>query len=97
MAGEACTTVPKLGERNSHSSQERSCSWEDWNRVAGHYLSDSVLLLGLDFHGHGHGHGRQHRVCSSHAELWDRLVVGRWEVVEVEVGKKSPGSSWLPS
>lgn len=68
-AGEGCTTLLKLGERDSHSSQECSCSWEDWNRVAGHCLSDSGLLPGLDFHGLGHAHGRQHRVRSSHAAL----------------------------
>lgn len=76
MAGEACTTLPALGELDSRSSRECSCSWEYWNMEADHYLSGSVLLLGLDFHGLCHGRGRQHRVRSRHTGQRDRLVVG---------------------
>lgn len=93
-AREACTTWPKLGELDIHSFQEHSCSWEDWNEVAQHYLCDDVLLPDLGFHGPGHDHGRLRCVRSSHFELWNRLVAGLLvEVEEEEEGRKSPGNS----
>lgn len=97
IAGEACTTWPKLGELDIHSFQEHSCSWEGWNEVAGHYLRADVLLPDLGFHGLGHDHGRQHRVRSSLFELRNRLVAGLLVVEEEGEGTKSHGNSWLPS